>query len=288
MLIGPSPSGSDFLSLKHEPMGFKVRTTVELVKVGPTMDCEGGLKVKMEGAEEATIGLGFVMNQPVVVTSVGGDTSYHYCLEDKQSVVAVKKSAVDEKKAGGVGLGVGLTFTAISNERVNGEVKINSLTHMTDQGTIMPPPPPPPVSKASVDRVKCVASVDFEMEWTHNCELILSYKNVESGDLRMIRKCPLFQSGIKTKKEVKGKTNTKNDGGMALTQQGPTTFKVKRSDAGTFVMSHANNRAKDLESKSQEVEDEEADKSMRVGVYAVKKGGEGDNIEVVFKDFESC
>lgn len=117
LLIGPSPSGSDFLSLKHEPMGFKVRTTVELVKVGPTMDCEGGLKVKMEGGEEATIGLGFVMNEPVVVTSVGGDTSYHYCLEDKQSVVAVKKSAVDEKKAGGVGSGVGLTFTAISNER---------------------------------------------------------------------------------------------------------------------------------------------------------------------------
>lgn len=159
---------------------------------------------------------------------------------------------------------------------------------MTDQGTIMPPPPPPPVSKASVDRVKCVASVVFEMEWTHNCELILSYKNVESGDLRMIRKCPSFQSGIKTKKVVKGKTNTQNDGGMALTQQGPTTFKVKRSDAGTFVMSHTNNRAKDLESKSQEVEDEEADKSMCVGVYAVKKGGDGDNIEVVFKDFESC
>ena len=50
-------------------------------------------------------------------------------------------------------------------------------------------------------------------------------------------------------------------------------------------MSH-NVRPNDVEAKSEEKVEEGGEK-MSVGVYAEKKGGEGDDVEITFKNLES-
>ncbi|GMH88750.1 hypothetical protein TrVE_jg1005 [Triparma verrucosa] len=294
--IVPSPSGSDFLHLVHEPATFKIRTTVDVKKVGQILDAEGGLKLKMArdgssaggSASEATIGLSFMMNEPIVIASIGGDKSFHHCVSClEQSVVVVKKSDPStQKKAGGLGSSLNQTFTANTNERVNGEVQISSSNSMTSQGTLLPPPPPPPVSKASVDRVKTVASVSLEMEWNSSLQqLTLRCKPSSSSDFLTLRRCSFLTSSLTSSSSSKPCRVDKQDSGFSLTQQTQTTFKVKRSEAGTFVMSH-NVRVNDIEAKSEEKVEDGGEKNMSVGVYAEKKGGEGDDVEITFKNLE--